>query len=145
MSKNLELPKLAFEALNQFGTFSPKASMLVNGYSEVHKQLENLLTEIHGFEDAIILGSGFLANFSMIESLVRKGDELFIDSEYHASGMVATKLLNRVSIFKHNSIDDLEKKLLQYFGITLSRHQIDSIDDQLVYLLAKRFEIVKRV
>jgi len=111
LSKNLELPKLTFEALNQFGTFSPKASMLVNGYSEVHKQLENLLTEIHGFEDAIILGSGFLANFSMIESLVRKGDELFIDSEYHASGMVATKLLNRVSIFKHNSIDDLEKKL----------------------------------
>ena len=37
----------------------------------------------------------------MIESLVRKGDTLFIDEDYHASGILASKLLpkNQVVTF----------------------------------------------
>ena len=60
-----------------------------------------------------IVGSGFLANISMIESLVRKGDTLFIDEDYHASGILASKLLpkNQVVTFLHNDSKDLEEKL----------------------------------
>jgi len=113
ISENLELFETAFKYLKDFGEFSPKASMLVNGYSEIHQNLENLLSKIHNFENSIILGSGFLANFGLLESLVRNGDEVFMDSEYHSSGMVATKLLrkNQVNIFSHNSISELETLL----------------------------------
>jgi len=47
--------------------------------------------------------------------LVRKKDMLFIDEEYHASGMIATKLLdNRVVKFRHNDANDLEEKLKEH-------------------------------
>ena len=67
--------------------------MLVNGYSKIHKEFEDKLKLANNFEDAIILGSGFMANLAMIEALVRKGDVLFLDEQYHASGMLASKLL----------------------------------------------------
>lgn len=40
---------------------------------------------------------------------------------------------------------DLEEKLIQYFGIDYNRKEIDNIDKQLVYLLAKRLDIVKNI
>ncbi len=42
----------------------------------------------------MVVGSGWVANISLIEALVRKRDVLFIDEEYHASGILATRLLN---------------------------------------------------
>ncbi len=52
-------------------------------------------------------------NLSLIEALVRKGDTLFIDEDYHASGILATKLLKKeqVIIFSHNDYQDLENKI----------------------------------
>ena len=91
---------------------APKASMLVNGYSKIHKKFEDKLCTLNGFEDGIVVGSGFLANISLIESLVRRRDILLIDEDYHASGMLATKLVQGgVVTFKHNCIDDLISKI----------------------------------
>jgi len=104
--------KKAFEWIKDFDTHSPKASMLVNGYHELHQGLEKILTNLNGFEEGIVVGSGFLANMALIESLVRKKDMLFIDEDYHASGMMATGLLgDRVVKFKHNDPEDLKGKL----------------------------------
>jgi 8-amino-7-oxononanoate synthase len=105
----------ALDLVNEYDSHAPKASMLVNGYHEIHQRFENKLAELNGFEEGIVLGSGFLANISLIEALVRKRDMLFIDEEYHASGMMATRLLgSRVVKFKHNDPKDLEEKLKQY-------------------------------
>jgi len=105
----------AVELVGQYDTFAPKASMLVNGYHPIHRDFEDSLAQLNGFESGLVVGSGFLANLSLIESLVRKGDRLFIDSEYHASGMMATGLLgDRVVIFAHNDMDDLKEKLELY-------------------------------
>jgi 8-amino-7-oxononanoate synthase len=107
--------KKAFDWLKDFDTHAPKASMLVNGYHEIHQGLERTLCSLNGFEEGIIVGSGFLANMALIESLVRKKDMLFIDEDYHASGMMATGLLgDRVVKFKHNDANDLEEKLKQH-------------------------------
>jgi 8-amino-7-oxononanoate synthase len=99
--------------LREIRDFSPKASMLVNGYHQIHQDFEKYLSKINGFESAIAVGSGFLANFGLIESLVRNEDELFMDSEYHASGVVATRVLRKdqTKFFKHNSAENLEKLL----------------------------------
>ena len=92
--------------------FAPKSSMLVNGYSNIHKKFEKKLCKLNKFENGVVVGSGFLANISLIESLIRKKDVLFIDEEYHASGMLATKLVQGdVIIFKHNDTNDLKNKI----------------------------------
>lgn len=94
---------------------SPKASLLVNGYHKIHQEFEQTLAKTNGFEDCVVVGSGFLANLSLIEALVRKKDILFIDEEYHASGMLATKTVQgEVVVFDHNDYNDLEQKLDQY-------------------------------
>ena len=104
--------KKAYKRVLQEQYNSPKASMLVNGYSNIHQKFEKKLCKVNKFEDGIIVGSGFLANISMIESMVRKKDILFIDEDYHASGILATKLTQgEVVTFKHNDFNDLELKI----------------------------------
>ncbi len=89
-----------------------KASMLVNGYHRIHADFEKALCAANGFEAGVVVGSGFSANIAMIEALVRRGDELFIDEKYHASGVLATKLVEgKVTFFAHNDAAALEAKL----------------------------------
>lgn len=110
---NKQLFEDAYKRVMQEQYTGPKSSILVNGYSSIHKEFEEELKKANDFEDAIVVGSGFLANISMIEALVRKGDILFIDEEYHASGMLATRLLDekQVVVFEHNDHKDLEEKI----------------------------------
>lgn len=107
----------AVKLVTQYDAHAPKASMLVNGYHEVHEGFERTLAFLNGFEEGMVVGSGFLANIALIESLVRNKDMLFIDEEYHASGMLATRLVEgRFVTFKHNDPNDLEAKLKQHEG-----------------------------
>lgn len=113
LASNKELFEKAYKRVLEEKYTAPKASILVNGYSPIHKEFEDELKKVNEFEDAVVVGSGFLANISMIEALVRKGDILFIDEEYHASGMLATKLLDKkqLVVFRHNDYKDLEQKI----------------------------------
>jgi len=115
LSTNKDLFQKAYKRVLQEQYTSPKASMLVNGYNQIHKDFEDTLCKVNNFEAGVAVGSGFLANISMIEALCRNNDTLFIDEEYHASGILATKLLRpeQVVIFKHNDYKDLEEKILK--------------------------------
>ena len=105
----------AVKLVENYKVFGPKASMLVNGYHPIHARFEEKMAQLNGFEKGLIVGSGFLANLSLIEALVRKGDRLFMDEEYHASGVMAAQLLgDRVTLFRHNDAEDLEKKLKEF-------------------------------
>jgi len=113
LAHNRELHNLTCKALEAYETHSPKASMLVNGYHEIHRNFERALCEANGFEAGVILGSGFNANIALIEALVRKGDVLFMDEKYHASGQLASRCIDgEVVVFEHNDAQDLERKLL---------------------------------
>lgn len=112
LSRNKKQFKKAVKLVNEFTTVSSKASMLVNGYHPIHKIFEQEMAEQNGFEEGLVVGSGYLANMALIEALVRKGDMLFMDEEYHASGVMASELLDdRVVFFNHNDVDDLKEKL----------------------------------
>ncbi|MDE6886703.1 MAG: pyridoxal phosphate-dependent aminotransferase family protein [Helicobacteraceae bacterium] len=113
LSYNKKQFSKAYKLLRKENLNAPRASVLVNGYSKLHKKLESELSKINNFQSCILVGSGFLANIALFESLVRKNDILFIDEEYHASGILATKLLKNVIIFKHNDYKDLESKIKQ--------------------------------
>jgi len=115
LSSNKKLFKKAVKLLDEYTTHSSRASMLVNGYHPIHRIFEMEIAKQNGFEEALVVGSGYLANMALIESLVRKGDMLFMDEEYHASGVMAAQLLgDRVVKFKHNDEADLRQKLAQF-------------------------------
>ena len=112
LAESPELFDAAVRRLEGEKVHAPKASMLVNGYHGIHRDFENALCEANGFEAGIVLGSGFNANIAMIEALVRRGDELIMDEKYHASGILASKLVEgRVTLFAHNDTADLLAKL----------------------------------
>ncbi|PNV83343.1 MAG: 8-amino-7-oxononanoate synthase [Sulfurimonas sp.] len=104
-----ELHTLTCQALSEMPLHSSKASLLVNGYHQIHKDFETALCEANGFEDAVVLGSGFNANIALIEALVRRSDMLFMDEKYHASGVLASNLKSvNVTFFSHNNMQELE-------------------------------------
>lgn len=112
LSCDKTLHQKASDMILEYKYHSPRASMLVNGYHHLHKEFEDEVAEANGFESAIIMGSGFNANIALIESLVRKGDLLLIDEDYHASGVLASKLCDgEVTFFSHNNADELERLL----------------------------------
>ncbi len=105
----------AVKMVEGYDTFAPRASQLVNGYHPIHKLFELEMAELNGFEEGMVVGSGFLANLALIEALVRKGDMLFLDEMYHASGQLAAQLHpEQVVLFRHNDALDLKEKLLAH-------------------------------
>ncbi len=112
LAHNSEILDAAIKELRSLESHASKASMLVNGYTRTHQDFEQALCAANGFEAGVILGSGFNANIAMIETLVRKGDALFMDEKYHASGVLASKLIDgERHYFAHNSAEELEQLL----------------------------------
>ncbi len=109
LAHNKEILQITTDELTALKSHAAKASMLVNGYTKVHQDFEQALCKANGFEAGVVLGSGFNANIAMIETLVRKGDALFMDEKYHASGVLASKLIDgELHYFAHNSTSELE-------------------------------------
>ena len=113
LAENKKIQKKAFKKATKFPS-SSKASLLVNGYNEAHKLLEDYLKKLNNFEDGLILGSGFLGNLALFE-LPRKKDLVLIDEEYHASGITGSKLTQaEIRFFKHNNFEDFLLKSKDY-------------------------------
>jgi len=103
LSEKKRLLKKAYKKLKKYKNFAPRSSQLVNGYHPIHKEFEDKLRELNGFEAALTVGSGFLANLALFEALPRRGDLLLMDEEFHASGIAASKLTEaKVLTFRHN-------------------------------------------
>jgi 8-amino-7-oxononanoate synthase len=112
LSENEELFDLAYKRVKSKKYHSPCASMLVNGYHQVHKEFEEYISDLSGFDESLVVGSGYLANIALIESLVRRGDILILDSHYHASGVMASKMVSEeVFYFEHNCSTSLNNIL----------------------------------
>lgn len=112
LSSKKQLLTRAIARVNMFKHHSPKGSLLVNGYHQIHKDFEEFLCRQTGFEDAIVTGSNFLANMVLMEVLPKKGDLLIIDKEYYVDKGLISKFDDvEVVFFKHNSSEDLENIL----------------------------------
>lgn len=106
------LHRLTCQKIDQNTLHATKASLLVNGYHPIHKEFEDHLCRLNGFEEGVVVGSGFNANIALIEALVRKGDMLFMDEKYHASGVLATQIESvNVTFFEHNNMAQLREML----------------------------------
>lgn len=114
LSTHKTLLNQAIKILKSYPYHSPIASMAVNGYHPIHSKFEEFLKSYFAFSSATLFGSGFLANVALFETLVRKGDVIFIDELYHASGQLPARLLgNQAIFFSHNNPQDLREKIIK--------------------------------
>ncbi|MCD6258105.1 MAG: aminotransferase class I/II-fold pyridoxal phosphate-dependent enzyme [Helicobacteraceae bacterium] len=146
LAHNKELHTLTSKELSTHDIHAPKASMLVNGYHKIHQDFEQELCRANGFEDGVVLGSGFNANIALIESMVRKGDLLIMDEKYHASGLLASQIGSMdVALFRHNDMAHLQELLQKHSHIRrkiVAVEGIYSMDGDLVPV--EVFEICER-
>lgn len=82
------------------------------GTMEIHEELEELVAEFLGVEDAVTFGMGFATNSMNIPALVGKGCLILSDRLNHSSLVLGARLSGAtIRIFKHNNMKDLETKL----------------------------------
>jgi glycine C-acetyltransferase len=90
------------------------SSRLVSGNDESYKKLEGKLAKHKSQQNSLIYPTGYMANLGVISTIANKGDMIFSDELNHASIIESCKLSDaKISIYKHNDMNDLEKKLKQ--------------------------------
>jgi glycine C-acetyltransferase/8-amino-7-oxononanoate synthase len=101
----------AAEALKSFGT-GTTGSRVLNGTYSGHTELEDCLREFYGTTQAMVFSTGYMANLGIISTLAGRNDYIIIDADSHASIYDACAMSNANMVrFKHNSGEDLEKRL----------------------------------
>ena len=90
------------------------SSRLVSGNDESYSELEKVLARHKSHQNSLVYPTGYMANIGVISTITKKGDLILSDELNHASIIEACKLTDaKVSIFKHNDMDDLEQKMKQ--------------------------------
>lgn len=103
---------------NTLSVMGSTGSRLLTGNSSYAENLEHDLALFHDAESGLIFNSGYDANLALFSSLPRKGDTVIMDEYIHASVIDGARLsfAHRMK-FKHNNLEDLEKKLKRAKGI----------------------------
>jgi 8-amino-7-oxononanoate synthase len=107
------ITKAVTEAVERYGT-STGGVRLLTGTLELHHELEYELAQFLGQEGAATFASGYDANIAAITSLFGPNDVAILDQYAHQSihdGARMAGCENRR--FRHNDMDDLERRLRQ--------------------------------
>ena len=90
------------------------SSRLVSGNDESYKKLEKALAKHKSQQNSLIYPTGYMANLGSISAITKKGDLILSDELNHASIIESCKLTDaKISIYKHNDMQDLQKKSKQ--------------------------------
>lgn len=112
------------------------ASMLLSGYHETHRAVEQAFANLLAVDDCLLFSSGYAANLAVTALLGQLKVHCFIDKEIHASiydGLTLSQV-NYVRYF-HNNLEDLRRKLTKNFsGSALITEGIFSMSGQLAPL-----------
>lgn len=97
------------KAINKYG-IGIGGPPLLNGYTQLHAELENKLAVLKKKESVMLFSSGYNANVGLVSGLCSDKNDAFIYDEYsHASLYDGIKLAQVPSYaFKHNNTVDLE-------------------------------------
>jgi len=99
------------EAISRYG-IGIGGPPLLNGYSLLHRRLEERLADLKGTEDALIFSSGYGANVGLVAGLMNANDTVFYDTYSHASFCDGMKMAGSRSMhFRHNDVADLTTML----------------------------------
>jgi 8-amino-7-oxononanoate synthase len=101
------------DAVDRYGT-SAGGVRLLTGTNELHHELEYELAGFLGHEAAATFASGYDANIAAITSLFGQGDVAILDQFAHQSIQDGVRMAGcELRRFRHNDLDDLERRLRQ--------------------------------
>ncbi len=111
LTSHPEVKAAAADALARYGT-GCAGSRLLNGTLDIHVELEQRLAEFLGRSAVLIFSTGFQVNLGVLSCLLDRSDVAFLDKLDHASIIDGCRLgFGRSYKYRHNDMDDLEKKL----------------------------------
>ncbi len=107
------LAQAAQRAARRFGC-GAGASPLVSGLTPPLQKLERDLAAWEGSEAALVFSSGYVANLTLLSTLVGQGDVIFSDAWNHASLIDGCRLSRAdVSVYRHSDVAHLIELLSQ--------------------------------
>jgi len=107
-----ELIQAAKEGLEQHG-FGMASVRFICGTQDIHKTLEQKLSEFLGMEDTILYSSCFDANAGLFETILGKEDAIISDALNHASIIDGVRLCKATRFrYANNDMADLEQQLI---------------------------------
>jgi glycine C-acetyltransferase len=111
LANHPEIIKAAHDALDMHG-YGMASVRFICGTHEIHKQLEQAISEFMQMEDTILYSSCFDANAGLFETLLDEQDAIFSDRLNHASLIDGVRLCkaNRYR-YKHADCNHLERLL----------------------------------
>lgn len=85
---------------------------VLNGFTKLHRNLEDKLSDIKKSESTLLYSSGYCANFAIPETLNTRGDVFIYDQLSHASLIDGlNKSSGSQQKFLHNSTLDLQRQI----------------------------------
>jgi len=99
------------KALDEFGA-GTTGSRVLNGTYQGHAECEEALKEFYGTRHAMVFSTGYQANLGLMATIAGKQDYVILDADSHASIYDGCFMGDAQLVrFRHNSLEDLEKKL----------------------------------
>ncbi|HFE52525.1 MAG TPA: glycine C-acetyltransferase [Bacteroidetes bacterium] len=127
LSSHPKVIKAAHETLDRWG-FGLSSVRFIVGTQEIHKILEQKMSEFLGTDDTILYAACFDANGGVFEPFLDKESAVITDELNHASIIDGIRLTKAQRfIYKHSDMDDLEAKLKEAQGAKLRMIATDGV------------------
>ncbi|MCX6302168.1 MAG: glycine C-acetyltransferase [Bacteroidia bacterium] len=111
LSSHPDVLKAAHEGLEKRG-YGMSSVRFICGTQDIHRELENKVTEFLGTEDTILFPSCMDANAGVFEAILTSEDIMISDRLVHASIIDGMRLCSaQHDTFKHSNMEHLEEKL----------------------------------
>ena len=112
LASNKEIMAAAKESIDSHG-FGLASVRFICGTQDIHKKLEESISDFLGTEDTILYAAAFDANGGLFEPLLDKRDAIISDSLNHASLIDGIRLCKAERYrYVNNDMKDLENKLV---------------------------------
>lgn len=121
LSSHPKVIEAAKKAIDSHG-FGMSSVRFICGTQDIHKQLEQKISDFLGTEDTILYAAAFDANGGVFEPLFDERDAIISDSLNHASIIDGVRLCKAQRYrYNNNDMADLEQKLIETQNL---RHRI---------------------
>lgn len=111
LSSHPEVVKAAHDGLETRG-YGMSSVRFICGTQDIHRELEQKLTQFLGTEDTVLFPSCMEANAGLFEVMLDKEDAMISDRLVHASIVDGMRLCKaQLFNYKHNNMAHLEEKL----------------------------------
>ncbi|MGB3005425.1 MAG: glycine C-acetyltransferase [Chitinophagaceae bacterium] len=116
LSSHPKVIEAAHKAIDYRG-YGMSSVRFICGTQDIHKELEEKISQFLGTEDTILYAAAFDANGGVFEPLFNEEDAIISDALNHASIIDGVRLCKAQRFrYEHNDMNDLEEKLKEAAG-----------------------------